>query len=245
MQVDLFIENSVAMLTLCNPEKLNALSASFVEMIYEKLVDIESKAKVLVIFGTEKAFAAGVDINEFAKLDYEKATLNDFINYKWERVLNTKIPVIAAVQGYALGAGFELALASDIIIAADSSVFGFPEINFGLIPGLGGTQLLSRLVGVKKASELIMTGDYISAKEALSLGIVSKIVEKESLKDAAIALAQKIAKKSDVGLRLAKEAIRLSQNAPLSQGICTERTMFRSLFSTQAKIEGVSRFLKK
>ena len=246
MSVDFQIDNSVAVLTLNNPKKLNALSTNFVEEMYDHLADVEKKANVLVIFGTEKAFAAGVDINEINTLSFEQALLNEFIDYKWERILNIKIPVISGVEKYALGGGFELALASDIIIASENAKFGFPEVNLGLMPGLGGTQLLTRIVGVKKASELIMSGDFIDAKEALRLNIISKTVSSSSdLKRETLDLAHKIAQKSPTSLRLIKEAIQLSQNTGCLQGIKTERNLFRSLFSTSFKEKLTKEFLKR
>ncbi|MBO4405239.1 MAG: enoyl-CoA hydratase/isomerase family protein [Alphaproteobacteria bacterium] len=246
MSVDFQIDNFVAVLTLNNPKKLNALSTNFVEEMYDHLADVEKKANVLVIFGTEKAFAAGVDINEINTLSFEQALLNEFIDYKWERILNIKIPVISGVEKYALGGGFELALASDIIIASENAKFGFPEVNLGLMPGLGGTQLLTRIVGVRKASELIMSGDFIDAKEALRLNIISKTVSSSSdLKRETLDLAHKIAQKSPTSLRLIKEAIQLSQNTGCLQGIKTERNLFRSLFSTSFKEKLTKEFLKR
>ncbi|MBO7642089.1 MAG: enoyl-CoA hydratase/isomerase family protein [Alphaproteobacteria bacterium] len=246
MSVDFEINNSVAILTLNNPKKLNALNTNFVEEIYDHLFDVEKKANVLVIFGTEKAFAAGVDINEIDSLTFEKALIKEFIDYKWERILNVKIPIISGVEKYALGGGFELALASDIIIANENAKFGFPEVNLGLMPGLGGTQLLTRIVGSKKASELIMSGDFIDAKEALQLNIVSKVLSSSAdLKREALNLAKKIAEKSPTSLRLIKEAIQLSQNTGCLQGIKIERNLFRSLFSTSYKEKLTKKFLKK
>lgn len=246
MSVDFEINNSVAILTLNNPKKLNALNTNFVEEIYDHLFDVEKKANVLVIFGTEKAFAAGVDINEIDSLTFEKALIKEFIDYKWERILNVKIPVISGVEKYALGGGFELALASDIIIANENAKFGFPEVNLGLMPGFGGTQLLTRIVGSKKASELIMSGDFIDAKEALQLNIVSKVLSSSAdLKREALNLAKKIAEKSPTSLRLIKEAIQLSQNTGCLQGIKIERNLFRSLFSTSYKEKLTKKFLKK
>lgn len=245
MSIDFEINNSVAVLTLNNPKKLNALSIDFIEEIYDDLVDVEKKANVLVIFGTEKAFAAGVDVNEIEPLSFERALLNEFIDYKWERILNIKIPVISGVEKYALGGGFELALASDVIIASENAKFGFPEINLGLMPGLGGTQLLTRIIGTKKASELIMSGDFINAEEALQLNIISKIVPSSDLKKETLNLANKITKKSPTSLRLIKEAIQLSQNSGYLQGIKTERNLFRSLFSTSYKEKLTKEFLKK
>ncbi len=154
MSVTLEIRDSIAILRIDTPGKLNVLNTETMREIYNKLEDIEQKAKVLVIFGGEKAFAAGDDLNEIAKLDYEKAQTTEFMDFKWDRVLHTRIPVIAGVKGYALGGGFELALACDMIFAAENAVFGFPEVNLGLMPGFGGTQLLTKIVGAKTSKTI-------------------------------------------------------------------------------------------
>jgi enoyl-CoA hydratase/carnithine racemase len=169
----------------------------------------------------------------------------DFIDDRWERIFNVKIPVIAAVSGYALGGGFELALMCDIIIASRSAVFGFPEVNLGIMPGMGGTQLLTGIVGPKIAGEIIMTGEFFSAVRALELNIVSQITEDNELMKAAMALAKKIAQKSSMSTRLIKEAIRAAQNQGLTSGMRAERLMFRSLFSTDAKKNGIQDFFQK
>lgn len=245
MPVNLCIHDAIAELQIDNPQKLNALSSPVMNELSEKLSDIEQHASVVIIYGLQKAFAVGVDINEVSKYSFETAVQNDFINTTWEALRNTRIPVIAAVSGYALGGGFELALMSDIIIAEPNAKFGFPEVNLGLMPGLGGTQMLTNLVGAKVASELIMTGDFISAQRALSLGIVSKIVDSDNLLHEARLLAQKLASKSSIGLKMIKEAISLAQNIGVNAGITIERQMFRALFSTHAKNEKVNDFLKK
>jgi enoyl-CoA hydratase/carnithine racemase len=244
MSIELVINNSIAVLTLNNPLKLKALSCDFMSKMSEKLLDIDQRASVLVVGGGKKAFAAGADVSEISSLSYEEAYLKNFIDCKWETVFNVKIPVIAAVSGYALGGGFELALMCDVIIAGRGAVFGFPEVNLGIIPGMGGTQLLTKVVGPKIASEIIMTGDFLSAKRAMELNIVSKVVEDDELMETALVLANKIAKKSTMSTRLIKDAIRLSQNVGLTQGIQTERIMFRSLFSTSFKKNGVDNFLR-
>jgi len=245
MQVELSQENSVAILKLNNPEKLNALSSDFMNKIYEKVADIEKTAKVLIITGCEKAFAAGVNISEINTLSYENAYLENFIDHKWEAIFDVKIPVIAAVSGYALGGGFELALMCDIIVAAKNATFGFPEVNLGIIPGMGGSQMLTKIVGPKIAGEIIMTGRFISAEEAANLKIVSYLTENHELLEKSMELAEKIAKKSVMSTRMIKESIRMAQDVGLNQGMKSERQMFRSLFSTSYKQKGVSEFLNK
>ena len=243
--IEFEIKDAVAVLTLNNPKNLNALGTKVISEICEKLNGIDEKANVLVLKGCDRAFAAGVDIKEIEKMSFQDAYLKNFINSDWEKIFNLRIPVIAAISGYALGGGFELTLMSDIVLASEDAVFGFPEINLGLMPGFGGTQLLSRLIGTKIASELILTGRFIKADEARSLGIVSEVLPKDQLLEKTMELAQTIAKKSPVSVRAIKEAIRMSQNAPLTQGIASERHMFRSLFSTEGKQKGVAAFLKK
>jgi enoyl-CoA hydratase len=167
------------------------------------------------------------------------------MDFKWDRVLHTRIPVIAGVEGYALGGGFELALACDMIFAAENAVFGFPEVNLGLMPGFGGTQLLTKIVGAKKASELITTGDFITANHALELNIVNRIIETEKLEEEVINFAKRIAEKPLLSLLSIKEAIALSQNVGRDDGMKIERHMFRALCATADKKELVTAFLSK
>ena len=243
--IELKIENSVAILKINNPKNLNALSTNVMREIFEKLSDIEKKANVLVIMGCDKAFAAGVDVTEINKLSFQDAYISNFINDIWERIFNVKVPVISVVSGYALGGGFELALMGDIIIASEKAVFGFPEVNLGIMPGMGGTQFLTKIVGPKIASEIILTGRFITAQEAHQLGIVSKITENEKLTEESLKLAETISKKSVVSTRMIKEAIRMAQNSTLKLGIINERNMFRSLFSTEMKKKNIEAFLNK
>ncbi|MDR0678228.1 MAG: enoyl-CoA hydratase/isomerase family protein [Holosporaceae bacterium] len=243
---NLVIDNSIAILTLNNPHKLNALSSGFMAEINEKIGDIDLKAKVLIVAGCQKAFSAGVDIAEIKKHSSESACIENFIDHRWECVFNVKIPVIAAVSGYALGGGFELALMCDIIIATKQAKFGFPEVNLGLMPGMGGAQLLTGIIGPKLTSKIIMTGDLLSSEKAKELKIVSSIVNGyDELMPKAMELALKISKKSLPSLKMIKNSIRLSQNVGLNQGMKNERLMFRSLFSNKDKKEKVEKFLKR
>ncbi|MDR2067953.1 MAG: enoyl-CoA hydratase/isomerase family protein [Holosporaceae bacterium] len=245
MSINLSLEDSIAVVTMDNPSKLNVLSDATMNELHEKLFDIERRASVLILAGSGKAFAAGVDVAEIDSRSYEVAHMEDFINSRWERVFNLQIPVIAAVSGYALGGGFELALMCDIIVASRKAVFGFPEVNLGIMPGMGGTQLLTAIVGPKVASEIIMTGEFFSAARALELNIVSQITEDDKLMETAVRLAKKIAQKSSMSTRLIKEAIRAAQNQGLTSGMRMERLMFRSLFSTDSKKSSVRDFLRK
>ncbi len=245
MSVVFEIKNNIAVLTINNGNKLNVLNSHTMNEIANYLDELEKKARVLIIFGNDKAFAAGVDINEINLLDYESAYNNEFINQKWECILNAKIPVISGVDGYALGGGFEMVLASDIVISTERAIFGFPEVKLGLMPGLGGTQLLTRAIGMKKACELIMTGNFITAKEAYDMRIINKVVDKNILKEEVIKLANDIINKPFLSVKAIKESIKLSQNVGLEQGIKIERHLFRSLFSTKDKNKQVTKFLKK
>lgn len=245
MLIEVEQKNDITVLKLNNPKKLNALSTSFVAEIHDALSGIEKRAKVVVITGGERAFAAGVDVREIDSHSYESAYLEGFIDDKWEALLNVKIPVIAAVSGYALGGGFEFALMCDIIVASEDAKFGFPEINLGIMPGMGGTQVLPRLVGPKIASDLLLTARNITATEAKALGIVSYISKNGQLLEDALKLAEKIAQKPVMSTRIIKDAIRMSQEIGLRQGMKMERQMFRSLFSTSSKNEGVKNFLNK
>jgi enoyl-CoA hydratase len=245
MLIELSERGSVALLTLNNPAKLNVLSRDLMEEIHEKIRDLEKKFNVLVITGCPKAFAVGVDIHEIQELSHERAYLESFIDHRWESILDVKIPVIAAVSGYALGGGFELALMCDIVIASETAIFGFPEVNLGLMPGMGGTQMLTGIVGPKIASEILMTGRFVTAQEALNLGLVSQLTEPDLLLGKSLELAKKISEKSVMSTRMIKDAVRLAQNVGLLQGIRSERQMFRSLFSTSFKQKGIEAFLKK
>lgn len=249
MLTDLIYENGndIAVLTLNNPKKLNALSSEFVEEIHQRISSLKKETKVLVIkSGFAKAFAAGVNVQEIHDNSYESAYLDSFINQTWEAVANVKIPVIAAVSGYALGGGFELALMCDIIVASKNAVFGFPEVNLGIMPGMGGTQFLTRAVGTKIASEILMTGRFVKADEALRLGLINYLAENDDeMLEKTMEIAKEITKKSVMSTRMIKEAIRLSQDVGLTQGIKSERQMFRSLFSTSFKQKGTEEFLNK
>jgi enoyl-CoA hydratase len=245
MLVKLSIEDSVAVLTLNNPEKLNALSLSLMREIEEKIRGIDQKSNVLVVTGAGRSFAAGVDVSEIQKHSSETAFRENFIDDCWESISRVKIPTIAAVSGYALGGGFELALMCDMIVATESSKFGFPEVNLGLMPGMGGTQILPRIVGSKLASEIIMTGSFLTAEMAHKFGIVSRLVPNDDLMENVLELAHLLAKKSSTSLRMIKEAINLAQNVGLAQGMRSERLMFRSLFSTNDKDVNVKKFLEK
>ena len=248
----------IAVWTLNRPEKLNALNRDSHLAIKEQCVRVESDdaVRAVVIRGAapsmpEKggrskpaAFAAGADISEFVGKNSDDVR-EFFANNAWEAVWGLSKPTIAMVDGFALGGGTELALACDLRVASTRAKFGQPEINLGLIPGGGGTQRLCRLLGYGKAMEMTLTGEMVGAEEALSIGLVNKVVEPEDLKGAALALAQSIARKSPYTVRVAKRAVRAALDLPFTEGILTERSEFVALFDTEDKEIGVSAFLER
>ena len=248
----------VAVWTLNRPEKLNALNRDSHLAIKEQCVRVESDdaVRAVVIRGAAPptpeegkrakpaAFAAGADISEFAGKNSDDVR-EFFANNAWEAVWGLSKPTIAMVDGFALGGGTELALACDLRVASTRAKFGQPEINLGLIPGGGGTQRLCRLLGYGKAMEMTLTGDMVEAEEALSIGLVNKVVEPEELEVETFALAENIAKKSPYTVRVAKRAVRAALDLPFTEGILTERSEFVALFDTEDKEIGVSAFLKR
>ena len=248
----------VAVWTLNRPEKLNALNHDSHLAIKEQCVRVESDdaVRAVVIRGAAPstpeegkrakpaAFAAGADISEFAGKNSDDVR-EFFANNAWEAVWGLSKPTIAMVDGFALGGGTELALACDLRVASTRAKFGQPEINLGLIPGGGGTQRLCRLLGYGKAMEMTLTGDMVGAEEALSIGLVNKVVEPEELEVETFALAENIARKSPYTVRVAKRAVRAALDLPFTEGILTERSEFVALFDTEDKEIGVSAFLKR
>ena len=248
----------VAVWTLTRPEKLNALNRDSHLAIKEQCVRVESDdaVRAVVIRGAAPptpeegkrakpaAFAAGADISEFAGKNSDDVR-EFFANNAWEAVWGLSKPTIAMVDGFALGGGTELALACDLRVASTRAKFGQPEINLGLIPGGGGTQRLCRLLGYGKAMEMTLTGDMVEAEEALSIGLVNKVVEPEELEVETFALAENIARKSPYTVRVAKRAVRAALDLPFTEGILTERSEFVALFDTEDKEIGVSAFLKR
>ena len=248
----------VAVWTLNRPEKLNALNRDSHLAIKEQCVRVESDdaVRAVVIRGAapptpEKgkrpkpaAFAAGADISEFAGKNSDDVR-EFFADNAWEAVWGLSKPTIAMVDGFALGGGTELALACDLRVASTRAKFGQPEINLGLIPGGGGTQRLCRLLGYGKAMEMTLTGEMVGAEEALSIGLVNKVVEPEKLEIEALALAENIARKSPYTVRVAKRAVRAALDLPFTEGVLTERSEFVALFDTEDKEIGVTAFLKR
>lgn len=234
------------LITLNRPQALNALNAALVREVNAALDAFEADAAIgaVVITGSEKAFAAGADIKEMRTKGYMDAYLEDFIG-PWERVTRTRKPVIAAVAGFALGGGCELAMMCDFIIAADTAKFGQPEIRLGIIPGAGGTQRLTRAVGKAKAMEMVLTGRMIDAGEAERCGLVARVVPAAQLLEEALKAAETIASFSMPAVMMAKEAVNMAHETSLAEGVRAERRMFYSLFATEDQKEGMAAFEEK
>lgn len=239
-------EDAVAVITLNRPNVLNALNQATMRELGDALeaCDRNEAIRCAILTGNERAFAAGADINEFRDVTAVQMLRGDRA-LQWERIRRFNKPLIAAVGGYCLGGGCELAMLCDIIIASETARFGQPEINLGLIPGAGGTQRLPRAVGKYRAMELIMTGRQIPAQQAYAWGLVNRVVPAEALLDDARTLARDIASKPPVAVRLAKEAVLKSLDTPLDVGLDHERRLFTLLFSTEDTKEGVDAFLTK
>lgn len=240
-------DHGVGVVTLNRPKALNALSTTLMHELGEALVafDGDDTIGVILIAGNEKAFAAGADIKEMADRDFIDVYGSDFITSEWETILQIRKPVIAAVGGYALGGGCELAMMCDFIIASDNAKFGQPEINIGIIPGSGGTQRLTRAVGKAKSMEMCLTGRMIDAEEAERAGLVSRVVPGDELMGEAMSVAQKIAKLSRPSTMMCKEAVNAAFETTLRQGVMYERRLFHSLFATEDQKEGMAAFIEK
>ena len=237
----------VALITLNRPEALNALNGALMDDLTNALNAIEANDAIgcTVITGSERAFAAGADIKEMQSKGYIDVFMEDFITSNWETVTRTRKPVIAAVAGYALGGGCELAMMSDFILAGDNAKFGQPEIQLGVIPGSGGTQRLTRFVGKSKSMEMCLTGRMMDAEEAERAGLVSRIVPKEDLVEEAIKVATKIAEMSRPAVMIAKESVNRAYETTLREGVRFERRVFHSLFAFDDQTEGMAAFAEK
>lgn len=236
----------VGIIRLNRPDALNAINSELARELGEAVEQFETDdhVKCLILAGADNVFAAGADIKEMADKSFAEAWREEFLK-PLECIACCRKPIIAAVAGYALGGGCEIAMMCDIIIAADTAKFGLPEITIGVIPGLGGTQRLTRAIGKTKAMEMILTGRTMSAKEAERSGLVSRVVGAAELFDEAMKLAKKIEDMSLPALMMAKAAINMSEDMPLTQGVRQERIMFYSLFSTDDQHEGMTAFVEK
>ena len=241
------IDGAVGVITLNRPDALNAFNRQLMDELTDAVKNFEGDDAVgcIVITGSEKAFAAGADIKEMASKDYMDVFKEDFITANWEEVSRTRKPVIAAVNGYALGGGCELALMCDFIIAGDNAKFGQPEISIGAMPGAGGTQRLARFIGKSKAMEMCLTGRMMDAEEAERCGLVSRIVPKGELRDEAIRVAKQIAGFSRPIAMLTKESVNRAYETTLAEGVRFERRVFHSVFATEDQKEGMAAFVEK
>ena len=241
------VRESAGLIRLNRPERMNALNDALARELEQALraFDADPKIKAIVIIGSDRAFAAGADIGAMAEWDYQKVYADNYITTNWEAVRHTRKPVIAAVSGYALGGGCELAMMCDIIIAAESAKFGQPEIKLGIIPGAGGTQRLPRAVGKAKAMDLVLTSRMMDAAEAERAGLVSRVVANEQLMTEALAAADAINRLGGPSVLAAKECVNRAFEGGLSDGVMYERRMFHALFGTEDQREGMDAFLNK
>ena len=239
-------DGGIAVITLNRPAVLNALNQATMDELVQALEELERDPEIrcVVLTGAGRAFAAGADIKEMAGATAPEM-LAGYRFQQWERIRKITLPVIAAVNGLALGGGCELSMLCDMIVAAETAQFGQPEINLGIMPGAGGTQRLTRAIGKARAMEMVLTGRTISARQAEALGLVTKVVPAEAVLDEALALAREIAAKPPIAVRLAKEAVLKAFDTTLEAGLDYERKAFYLLFATEDRTEGISAFLEK
>jgi enoyl-CoA hydratase/carnithine racemase len=239
-------DGNVVLLRLNRPEARNALSPELMEELAGELerLDPDPEVRCVVIAGSDKVFAAGADIKAMSERTFAEALRHPAASF-WRRLAAIKTPMIAAVSGYALGGGCELALACDMIVAAEGATFGQPEINLGIIPGGGGTQRLARVLGKQRAMELVLTGERFDAAAALELGLVNRVVEGDGWLDEAMALAATVAARPPIAARLAKQAVIAAEETALSAGLENERRLYELAMATEDRVEGMTAFLEK
>ena len=239
-------QGRVGIIRLNRPQALNALNKALIAELTQAIetFDADEKIGCMLITGNDKAFAAGADIKEMADKPFIDAYLGDFVS-NWNVAARARKPIVAAVAGFALGGGCELAMQCDIVIAADTAKFGQPEIKLGVIPGAGGTQRLTRAVGKSKAMEMILTGRMMDATEAEKSGLVARLVSPEKLMDEAMKVAETIANMSLPSVLAGKEAVNRAFEGGLSEGMAFERRIFHSLFATEDQKEGMKAFIEK
>lgn len=241
------IKGQVGVITFYRPEALNALNSQMIGEMAQALDSFErnDNVHVIVLTGSEKAFAAGADIKEMADKTFNDAYLGDFISGPWERLDSCHKPVIAAVSGFALGGGCEMAMMCDLIVASDTAKFGQPEITLGIVPGIGGTQRLTRAIGKAKAMEMVLTGRMMGAHEAEAAGLVARVVPTDQLMDEVMKMADTIASFSRSTVMMAKEAVKRSFEMTLTEGVRFERRLFHACFATYDQKEGMAAFIEK
>lgn len=241
------IEDSVALIRLNRPDALNALNAALMAELAQALTAADSNDHVrcIVLTGSEKAFAAGADVREMADKSFVDVFAGDLFGPEVEAIQRVRKPIIAAVSGFALGGGCELAMMCDFIVASDTAKFGQPEINLGIVAGMGGTQRLTRFVGKSKSMDMHLTGRFMDAAEAERCGLVSRVVPAGALIDDVLKIARKIADKSANSVMAVKEAVNRAQEGSLREGLLFERRLFHALFATEDQKEGMAAFLEK
>ena len=241
------VEDHVATIRLDRPEAMNALNQQLLGELAQALREAEANDRVrcIILTGSEKAFAAGADVREMAELGFVEAFTKDLFQGDALEILRCRKPVIAAVSGYALGGGCELAMMCDFVIAADTAKFGQPEINLGVLAGIGGTQRLTRLVGRSKSMDLHLTGRSMTAEEAERAGLVSRVVPAKKLMEEARGAAERISEKSALAVMAVKEAVNRAEETSLAEGLLFERRLFHALFATADQAEGMQAFLEK
>ncbi|MBL4628215.1 MAG: enoyl-CoA hydratase [Roseicyclus sp.] len=241
------VEDHICLIKLNRPDALNALNRQLLDELAKALNAAEGNDKVrcIVLTGSDKAFAAGADVKEMADKTFVDVISDDLFAKDDRAIRRIRKPIIAAVAGYCLGGGCELAMVCDFIIAADNAKFGQPEINLGVIAGMGGTQRLTKLVGKSKAMDMHLTGRFMTAEEAERSGLVSRVVPNKKLMEEAMGAAAKIAEKSAIATMAAKEAVNRAEETGLSEGLLFERRLFHSLFATEDQSEGMAAFLEK
>ncbi len=241
------IAQSVALIRLHRPDAMNALNSELMTELAQALsaADRDNDVRCIVLTGSEKAFAAGADVREMADKSFVDVFAGDLFGHEVAAIESVRKPIIAAVSGFALGGGCELAMMCDFIIASDTAKFGQPEINLGIVAGLGGTQRLTRFVGKSKSMDMHLTGRMMDATEAERCGLVSRVVPASALIDEAMTAARKIASKSAIAVLAVKEAVGRAQEGSLREGLLFERRLFHALFATEDQKEGMSAFVEK
>ena len=241
------IEDNICLIRLDRPEAMNALNLELLREIGTALGEAQKNDKVraIILTGSEKAFAAGADIKLMSEKSFVDVFTEDLFTAEERAIMRTRKPMIAAVAGYALGGGCELAMMCDFIIAADNAKFGQPEVNLGVMPGLGGSVRLTKLVGRAKAMDMALTGRFMEAEEAERAGLVARVVPAKKLIEEATAAAKRIVEKSAMSIMAIKEAVRRADEMPLSEAILHERRLFQALFATEDQKEGMNAFIEK
>jgi enoyl-CoA hydratase/carnithine racemase len=244
--VERSVDGAVVLLRIDRPETRNALSPELMEELASKVeaADVDADLRCIVIAGSEEVFASGADVGALAEREFHDALFHPAADF-WRRIAGCRTPLVAAVSGWALGGGCELALCCDLIVASETAVFGQPEITLGIIPGGGGTQRLARAIGKQRAMDLVLTGRRFDAAEAERLGIVSLVAKKREWLDQALDMAQRVASRPPIATRLAKQAVLAAEETTLSAGLAQERRLYELAMATEDRVEGMRAFLEK